>query len=101
MNDLQLMLFLVTGVALGVTATQLRGASRRIHYRDRRSFWRGVASIPVVAALGLLLAAVVLQGWLADSFLWLAAALAVLSGAASYWVDLDPQRVLVWRRARA
>ncbi|WP_119673924.1 hypothetical protein [Deinococcus sp. RM] len=101
MNDLQLMLCLVTGVALVVTAAQLRGASRRIHYRDRRGFWRGVASIPVVAALGLLLAAVVLQGWVADGFLWLAAALAVLSGAASYWVDLDPQRVLAWRRARA
>lgn len=98
MTDIQLLLCVLMSAAVVAAAGFLRGASQRVHYSERRAFWRNVAPVLILSGLGIAMAALVLQGWVADGFLWAAAALALLGGAASYWVDLDPQRVLAWRR---
>ena len=100
MNDLQLFVSVLTALALIASAWMLRAASKRLHYRDRSAYWLRVSPLLLCGVSALVLAALALNEEGTTLFLWPGALLAGLTAAGSYWVDLNPQRVLV-RRSRS
>ncbi|MFC4426793.1 hypothetical protein [Deinococcus navajonensis] len=100
MSDLHYLLALLTVGAALYAPLAMRGASQRLHYRDRPLFWR--ASLPL-GTLALCLVAVLLLIWAFAAteqqphLLWPSATLALLAAVAAWRTGLSPQR-LVRRR---
>ncbi|GGL12168.1 hypothetical protein [Deinococcus radiotolerans] len=99
MNDLQLFLSVLTALGLISSVWMLRSAARRLHYRDRSAYWVRVAPLLLCGVVALVLLALALSH-AGTTLLWSGAALAAVTAAGSYWVELNPQRVLA-RRSRS
>ncbi|GGS17104.1 hypothetical protein [Deinococcus knuensis] len=95
MSDLE---FFLTAAAAGASLyalLTLRGAARRLHYRDRPGFWRGaLVLLAGVLAVLALLAVTFLTSLSSGWPLYLACLIAAVTAALTWWVDLEPARVV-------
>ncbi|GHG32341.1 hypothetical protein CBQ26_02885 [Deinococcus indicus] len=101
MSDLDFLLtFLAAGASLYSLFT-LRSDARRLHYRDRRGFWLGVLPLLLgVAVTAALLLLPLLTGVTLNWAPVVALAVAVAVAGLTWWVDLEPGRVLRVRATR-
>ncbi|MBX8465755.1 hypothetical protein [Deinococcus sp. RIT780] len=101
MSDLDLLLTVMAAGASLYSLFTLRADARRLHYRDRSGFWRGV--LPLLLGVALTVTLLLLPPLTGTNLNWapsVALALAVAVAGLTWWVDLEPGRVLRVRTSR-
>lgn len=100
MSDLDLLLTVMAAGASLYSLLTLRADARRLHYRDRAGFWRGV--VPLLLGVGVTVT-LLLSPLSGTDLNWapsVALVLAVAVAGLTWWVDLEPGRVLRVRTSR-
>lgn len=101
MSDLDLLLTVMAAGASLYSLLTLRADARRLHYRDRMGFWQGV--VPLLLGVATTVTLLVLPPLTGTDLKWapsVALALATAVAGLTWWVDLEPGRVLRVKTSR-
>ncbi|GAA0496921.1 hypothetical protein [Deinococcus depolymerans] len=101
MSDLDFLLTVLAAGASLYSLFTLRADARRLHYRDRRGFW--IAALPLLLGTVLTVTLLILPFFTDSHWNWLpyaAVALAAVVAGLTWWVDLEPGRLLRVRAQR-
>lgn len=100
MSDLDFFLVCLVMGPLAYAGITLRKVAQRLHYRDRPLFWRGLIPLVLPAAVGLWASIRTLQGEAELVGQVIAVLCSWTTGAAVWWIDLDPARFVGRLHAR-